>query len=104
MNRRDSVDIYSRTVTTGGQGQRVSTYAYLKTVMGNIQPYRLNELQAKIWGVTSERQDTRVLRIRPDTDIVALDRALFNGQYFEILAINQWPHHTVAVLVPTQGL
>ena len=103
--RRDSVvQIQSVSYSKNAQGIPVPSYAALKSIRCNVQPYKLNETEMKTYGIDARGSNTKLMFMDPDTSVVVLQRAVVDGFTYEIRAINNWPHHWEAILVPVVGL
>ena len=104
MRRDNTVEIQSVAFAKNAQGIPVPSYTRLKTISCNVQPYKLNETEMKTFGIDDRGSNTKLMFMDPDTDIVVLQRAVVDGFTYEIRAINNWPHHWEAILVPVVGL
>ena len=103
MIRSHSVLIQSRTVSRGSEGEVGYTFATLKTIVADVQPAQLTAAQAEAWGVTDLAANTKKMFFESDATITLLMRAVTGGETYEIRALNVWPRHSEAILVPVQG-
>jgi hypothetical protein len=104
MIKSHSVLIQSRITTTGTEGEKVYTFATLKTIKAGIQPNSLSPVELAAWGIVDLIADSKIMFYNSDATILRLMRAVVLGVTYEIRAQNTWPTHSEAILVPVQGI
>ncbi len=98
-------DVYSRTLAKDAEGNMVPTYAYLKTIKGNLQPSSKKTITpdvSKPFGYSQEPMKWHLL-FAPDPSILDLYRVKDGANWYDIRGIDQWPTYYGAQLVPVQG-
>jgi head-tail adaptor len=100
MILRHSVIIQSRTTIKTDEGIPVSTWTTLKTIAADVQPANLNKIEAQMFGITDRAANTKRMFYRFDITIALTMRAVWSGDTFDILGINEWNEHCVCLLVP----
>jgi len=100
MILRHSVVIQSRTTTASDEGIPVSTWTTFKTIAADVQPVNLNKVEAQAFGITDRAANTKKMFFRFDTTIIEKMRAVWNGKTFDVMGLNEWNEHCVALLVP----
>ncbi len=99
-----TIAIYSRTASKTLQGGIVNSYSFLKTIGANFQPKTLTEHQSRMYGINAQTPNAKWIGYETDPQIVDLMRALVDGVWYEIRALNHWPSHDEAILVPVGGI
>jgi len=104
MIKSHSVEIKTRTKATGSEGEVTFTYATAKTILADVQPARLSEVEAAMWGVTDLAAVAKKMFTDRDTSIVMFNQALVESETYEVKGINHWPTHSEFLLIPVQGV
>ena len=98
------VAIQSRTTVVGTEGEQTYTFAALKAITADVQPAQLTPVQLEAWGLTDLAANAKKMFYSSDSAILLSMRAVVDGETYEIRAINRWPNHDEAILVPVQGI
>jgi len=104
MILRHTVIIQQRTGTTGTEGERTYTFSTFKNISADVQPISLNAAELAMWGLTDLSANSKKMFFRKNDLIVPSMRVIFGSDAYEIRGINSWSIHSVALLVPVQGL
>jgi len=104
MIKSHSVLIQSRTTVTGTEGEHTYTFATLKTIKADVQPAQLTQAELAQWGLTDLSANAKKMYFDRDTTILLAARAIVDSETYEIRAVNFWPNHGEAILIPVQGI
>lgn len=104
MIKSHFVTIQSRTATTGTEGERTYAFAKLKDIVADVQPASLSPNQLAAWGLTDLSANLKTMYYDKDASIVMTQRAIVEGETYEIRGVNRWPTHDEAILSPVQGV
>lgn len=102
----DLLAIYTRgTITHDNEGNATGyTYAYVKSVVADVQPLTFQMASPSLWGLTDIDSDSKIVTVDVDTifqePLKIIDRA---GKAWELRGVNPWPNHYNLLLVPFQG-
>lgn len=104
MILKNSCAIYSRTVAQDSEHRQVSTYTLAETIMANVNPTSLSEMEIKEYGLTDIHTDARKMLFYPDDTVFKGYRVVVDsGAMYEIRALHKWPTNYQALLIPVQG-
>jgi hypothetical protein len=118
MRKNATVSVYAPTLTPGPEGNPVKTWGYkqtpaiagLATFRADVQPHLFRELDRELWELCNRQADTKEMFTSGYVPSIANgNRAAvvtdYDGvtRHYDILAANQYPHHSECLLVPLQG-
>lgn len=75
----------------------------------DVQAGLFTQAQLEAWGISTKQSDIKKAFLENLSDLVILNRVSvlsdFDAtlKYYEIRAVNRWPIHAEAILVPIQG-
>lgn len=98
------INIQSKTVVIGTEGERTYTWATFKSIVADVQPAQLSQNQLTAWGFTDLSANMKKMFYNKDTSITVGMRAVVDGETYDIRGSNHWPTHSEYLLVPVQGI
>ncbi len=118
MIENATAKVYQPTLAPNDRGTLVKTWGYKlvvptaanETIRVDSQPKGLTQVQIQEWGLDTRASQARALYFDHSSFILIGNRVHLthdydsssNG-YYEIKAVNPWPIHKEAILVPVQG-
>lgn len=119
MLQNATISIYVPYMKKNTEGTPVKVFGYQQTPIvapnetyrADVQPFSLSQVQAEQWGLSNKAADVKKLIFDGAITLKTIvnNRAKVVSDfdestvYYDIRALNIWPIHNTAILVPVQG-
>jgi SPP1 family predicted phage head-tail adaptor len=99
-----TVTLQTKVVSVDAEGLRLETWTNSGTIKAGVQPANMSQVQLAEWGLSDLQADARTMYFEKSATVWNGQRAIVEGVTFEVRALNTWPKHKEAVIVPVQGV